>query len=185
MSHCVTFHQNVFLSLWYTGMPFFYVLLACCSWFLISVLHHGGLKFKLPWTEKSTVSGIIWHLNYCFHKNRAALSVARIGLKCTHSVKTAQQIPLTETLRTCQRMCCSPFCDWTGSVLLFHRTQKMVFPWVVACNQVHVFSWPLISASQSSQRDQESSVRKDFHQSLLILVIISTLQERERCWKSS
>lgn len=67
-------------------------------------------------------------------------------------------------------MCCSPLLDWTGSALLFHSTpRKMVFPWVVACNQVHVFSWPLISAVKLSQRDQWSSVREelDLHQSLL------------------
>lgn len=102
------------------------------------------LEQKSQQLFQKTVSVIIWHLNNCFHKNRAALSVARIGLKRTHSVKTAWQIPLTETLRARQRMCCSPLRDWTGSGLLFHRTpQKMVFP-CVACNQVHVFAWPLI-----------------------------------------
>lgn len=102
------------------------------------------LEQKSQQLFQKTVSVIIWHLNNCFHKNRAALSVARIGLKRTHSVKTAWQIPLTETLRARQRMCCSPLRDWTGSGLLFHRTpQKMVFP-CVACNQVHVFAWPLM-----------------------------------------
>lgn len=54
MSHCVTFHQNISLSLLTIGRPF-YMLLDFCFWFLISVLLHGGFKFKLPWTEKSTV----------------------------------------------------------------------------------------------------------------------------------
>ncbi len=48
------FHQNIFLSLWTSGMPL-HVLLAFCFRFLIPVLHYGGLKFKLPWTAKSTV----------------------------------------------------------------------------------------------------------------------------------
>lgn len=55
-------------------------------------------------------------------------------------------------------MCCSPLCDWTGSVLLFHRTpQKIVFPWAVACNQVHVLSWP----RRGSQRDEWGSIREE------------------------
>lgn len=54
MSRCVTFHQNIFLSLWNIGTPL-YALLAFRFRFPISVLHHGGLKLKLPWTEKKTV----------------------------------------------------------------------------------------------------------------------------------
>lgn len=38
---------------------------------------------------QKAVSVIIWHPDYCFHKNRAALRVARSGLKRTHTVKTA------------------------------------------------------------------------------------------------
>lgn len=45
-------HFPVTLKYW---NAFFYLLHDFCFWFLISVLHHGGLKFKLPWTEKSTV----------------------------------------------------------------------------------------------------------------------------------
>lgn len=151
----VTFHQHIFLSRYWNAFLCVPCVLFSDFWFLCNTTvawSSNYLEQKSQQFFQKTVSVIIWHLNYCFHKNGAALSVARIGLKHTHSVKTAKQIPLTETLRARQRMCCSPLCDWTGSVLLFHRTpQKMVFPWVVVCNQVHVFSWPLISAVSGAE----------------------------------
>lgn len=48
MSCCVTIFP-VTLKYW-NGFLFDF-----CFGFLISVSRHGGLKFKLPWTEKSTV----------------------------------------------------------------------------------------------------------------------------------
>lgn len=160
MSLCAASHRNIF----------FFCLECVFVCFLLSVLDvwflcyttvassSNYLEQKSQQLFQKTVSVIIWHLNNCFHKNRAALSVARIGLKRTHSVKTAWQIPLTETPRARQRMCCSPLRDWTGSGLLFHRTpQKMVFP-CVACNQVHVFAWPLMPpVSRAGGIDREAS----------------------------
>lgn len=133
-------------------------------WRPLHVIPASSLKFwvQLRWRIKSdslelwhhrvqslcffpqkTVSVIFWHLDFFFHKGPVALSVKRIGPKHSRSIKAARQIPLTETLSGCQRMCCSPLCDWTGSTLVFHcLLWKMNFPWVVAYSQVHVFSCP-------------------------------------------
>ena len=92
---------------------------------------------------QKTVRLIILHHYYCFHKNRAALSVTHIGWEAYPLCKNSITNPFNRDTEDHQRMCCSPLCDRAGSVVLFHKTlQKMVFPGVAACNQVHVFSWP-------------------------------------------
>lgn len=87
-SRCVTFHQNIFLSIWNIGRGF-YVLLDFWRLCRCTVAWSSNyLEQKSQQFFQKTASVIIWHLRDCFHKNRAALWVARIGLKLTHTVKT-------------------------------------------------------------------------------------------------
>lgn len=101
MSHCnlspedfsVTILESLFMCFLHSFLDFWFLCYTTVAW------SSNYLEQKSQQFFQKTESVIIWHLNYCFHKNRAALSVARIGLKHTHSVKTAKQIPLTETPR--------------------------------------------------------------------------------------
>lgn len=90
-SHCVT--RTFFCHSELLGEAFMCFLISVFDfWFLchsMVALSSDYLEQKSQQFFQKTVSMIIWHFNYCFHKNQAALSVARIGLKRTHSVKTA------------------------------------------------------------------------------------------------
>lgn len=156
MSHCVTFHQKNFLSLWNIGLPL-HELLTFRFRFPISVLHHGGLRLKLPWTKKffqKTVSVIIWHLTYSFHKNQAALSGRTHRSEAYPLCKNAMTDPFNRDPEGLPKNVLFTTLQLNRKCTAFPQdSMENGFPMSSACNQVHVLTWLLISTiSQANRR---------------------------------
>lgn len=182
MSHCVTFHQNNFLSLWNIGLPL-YELLTFRFRFPISVLHHGGLRLKLPWTKtffQKTVSVIIWHLTYSFHKNPAALSSRTHRSEAYPLCKNAMTDPfnrdpeglpknvLFTTLQLNRKCTAFPQDSMENGFPMSSGMQSGACAFLAA----NIRRQPIIKSSFREELDR--------CQSFLFLLVVSLLQEEEK-----
>jgi len=153
------------------------------SWFLMSL--RGGLKFKLPWTEKSTVFPENSERDYLAPQLLFPLKPSG-SLSRTHRseanphCKNGITNSFNREAEGRQRMCCSPLGCWAGSELLFHRSwQKMVFPWAVACSQVHVFL-AVMSAVRRAKGINRSPINHS-HRCLLLSGVPGRKVVKKRC----